>query len=125
MGPVCVDANGVALGGYDAVSYFKGDGTPVKGTADLSAEHEGAKYHFASDEHRAAFVQDPGKYLPQYGGYCAAGMAGGYKAPTDPLAATIIDGKLYLNYSAKVVDMWKPNAKSNIAKADENWRKIK
>jgi hypothetical protein len=42
--------------------------------------HGGVTYRFASAANRAAFLAEPGTYLPQYGGYCAYGMARGYKA---------------------------------------------
>lgn len=35
--------------------------------------------------------------LHKYGGYCAYGMAKGYKAVIDPAAFTVVGGKLYLN----------------------------
>jgi hypothetical protein len=33
------------------------------------------------------FKADPAKYEPQYGGYCAYGVAQGYKPDTDPTAS--------------------------------------
>ena len=40
---------------------------------------------------------DPGKYLPQYGGYCAYAMSLNRIAAIDPSRWAIVDGKLYLN----------------------------
>lgn len=121
-GPVFKDSRGLALKGYDVVAYH--EGTAVEGKADFETTHTGATYRFASAEHLAAFKADPAKYLPQYGGFCALGMAGGYKAPTDPLAFKLVDGKLYLNYSPKVAEMWQKDLSGNIAKADANWKKL-
>ena len=58
-----------AVGGYDAVSYFQGGG--VEGSKDHATEYLGAEYRFSSAENLALFEADPGKYAPQYGGYCA------------------------------------------------------
>ena len=58
----------LALRGYDPVSYFT-DGAPTPGEIDITAEHQGAIYRFASAEHKAMFEADPAKYAPQYGGY--------------------------------------------------------
>ena len=65
----CTDRKGVALGGFDAVSYFT-DGKPVKGDAKIEATFNGALYHFVSQEHRETFERDLLKYIPAYGGFC-------------------------------------------------------
>jgi len=65
------------------------------------------------------------KYAPQYGGYCAYGMSEGHKAPTDPDAWTIVDGKLYLNYSKDIRTKWREGEKERIDKADKNWPQLK
>ena len=68
VAPINVDANGVALKGYDPVAYFT-EGQPVKGQEELQHEWQGAKWLFASQEHRAMFLENPEKYAPQYGSY--------------------------------------------------------
>ncbi len=59
-----------ALDGYDTVSYFT-DNKPVKGRSEFKTEYKDADWYFASHENLQAFVADPQKYAPQYGGYCA------------------------------------------------------
>src|SRR5687768_9420763 len=95
------DRGGVAIRGYDPVAYFT-DTKPVKGLPAHRAEFRGSTFHFASAANRDAFSKDPGRYAPQYNGFCAFGVAGGYKAAIDPAAFTVVDGKLYLNYNAGV-----------------------
>ena len=70
----------LALKGYDPVAYFT-EKKPVPGKPEFTAR---ATYRFASAANRDAFAAAPGKYAPQYGGYCAFGMASGYKAPIEP-----------------------------------------
>ena len=72
-----------------------------------------------------SFSKNPDKYVPQYGGYCAYGMSEGHKAPTDPDAWTIVDGKLYLNYNKDVRTKWREDEKGRIDKADKNWPELK
>ena len=72
-----------------------------------------------------SFSKNPDKYVPQYGGYCAFGLSDGHKAPTDPDAWTIVDGKLYFNYSLKVKELWIKNPTERIEKADKNWPMLK
>src|SRR5260221_7767855 len=67
---------GLAVKGYDVAAYFT-DGRPVKGTANNSSQCQGATWQVASPEHRPAFMLEPAKYAPQYGGYCAYAVAHG------------------------------------------------
>jgi YHS domain-containing protein len=114
------EKDGVALRGYDPVAYFS-ENKPVKGSPDHKAEYEGSAFHFTSKANRDAFVADPARYAPQYGGFCAFGMASGYKAATDPAAFSIVDGKLYLNYNRDVQKQWSADRPGFIAKAEKNW----
>jgi len=111
---------GVAVGGYDPVAYFS-DGKPVKGNNDLTTNYDGATWRFASAANRDAFLADPAKYAPQYGGYCAWAVSQGYTAKGDPQAWTVHDGKLYLNYNKKVRATWAKNIPGNVKKGDANW----
>jgi YHS domain-containing protein len=115
---------GLALHGYDPVAYFT-EGRPIKGDAAFAAVHTGAAYHFASAANREAFMKNPGKYAPQYGGWCAYGVALGKKFDVDPSAWKIVDGKLYLNLNPDVYKKWQADVPGFIAKADANWPKIR
>jgi YHS domain-containing protein len=118
--PEIYAVDGVALGGYDVVAYFK-DAKPVKGSAQFSAQWKGATWHFASAANRDAFKADPANYVPQYGGYCAFGASQGYAVKTEPDAWKIVDGKLYLNYNTQVRTRWEQDIPGFIKAADENW----
>ena len=115
--------SGLAIRGYDPVAYFNLN-EAKKGKKDFEFEYMGATWRFVSVENRDAFKNDPNKYLPQYGGYCAYGMSHGYAAPIDPVAWSIVDGKLYLNFSHDVQREWKKDIPGHIQKADVNWPKI-
>lgn len=110
----------VAINGYDAVAYFT-DGKATKGSGENEIIWQGALWHFASPEHRKLFEADPSRYAPQFGGWCAAGMAEGEYVQVDAEAWAIVDGKLYLNYSRKVRDKWQDNRSESIAKAERTW----
>ena len=111
---------GIAIKGYDPVSYFT-DGKAEKGSKKYAYEYNGATWRFSSEENRSRFIENPGKYAPQYGGYCAWAVSEGYTANIDPKAWKIVDGKLYLNYSQKIKARWEENQAENIVKADANW----
>lgn len=118
-----VDAQHVILKGYDSVSYFQGKPSP--GDKGFAAEYEGATYYFASAENLKTFQGNPGKYAPQYGGYCAMGAALGKKLDVDPSQYKVVDGKLYLNVNADAFKKWSEDVPGNIAQADANWPLIK
>ena len=110
----------VAASGYDAVAYFT-EGKPVEGSGDFTADYNGATWRFESSANRDVFLEDPERFAPQYGGYCAWAVSQGYTAAIDPDAWRIEDGKLYLNYSRSVQRRWERDIPGNIAKADKNW----
>lgn len=110
----------LAVDGYDPVAYFTA-GQPVKGDAAFAVEYKGATWRFVSAENLALFRADPSAYAPQYGGYCAWAVAQGYTAPGDARFWRIEDGKLYLNFDAKVQRDWEADIPGFIAKADANW----
>ncbi len=117
------ERNGVAISGYDLVAYFDEE-RPVKGVPEFRAEFRGSTFQFISAAHRDAFAADPEKFSPQYGGYCAYGTAKGYKAKIDPEAFTVVQGKLYLNYSDAVQTRWLSDIPGYIEKADVNWPEV-
>jgi YHS domain-containing protein len=117
------ERNGLAIDGHDPVAYFT-EQKPVKGSPAFRVEFEGATFQFASAAHRDSFVADPSKFVPQYGGYCAYGMARGYKAKIDPAAFTVVSNKLYLNYSDAVRSRWLADVPGYIQKADANWPEV-
>lgn len=113
-----------AIRGYDPVAYFK-ESKPILGKSALTYVWQGASWHFATQQNLDAFRASPETFAPQYGGYCAYGTAGGYKAPIDPQAWTLAGGKLYLNYSKDVQQTWSKDQKAFIQKADQHWPRIK
>jgi len=115
-----LDKAGIALQGYDPVAFFT-DGKPVKGDPKFPAKHNGAVYFFANKEHLEAFKQDPAKYEPSFGGYCAYGVSRGKLVEVDIEAFQIVDGRLLLQYSKGVRNDFNKDAKSNLSKADQNW----
>lgn len=122
--PINVDAQGLALRGYDPVAYFE-DGKPTRGVEKLSASYDGARYVFASESHRKLFLQNPKKYIPEYGGFCAVGTSFGEKVDVDPETGKIVNGKLYLNNGAKAQAIFDHDTLNTIARANRNWPRVK
>ncbi|MFK7761980.1 MAG: YHS domain-containing (seleno)protein [Roseobacter sp.] len=111
---------GIAIDGTDPVAYFS-EGKPVPGSQEIAHNWNGAIWHFASPENKAAFAANPVAYAPQYGGYCAYAVSEGYTASTVPNAWKIVDGKLYLNYPRRIQRKWERDIPRRIASADTHW----
>src|SRR5260221_3819161 len=67
---IAVDAQGVAIQGYDPVAYFK-QHKPVEGLPKNQSVYQGDKFYFVSAADKKEFDKSPTKYAPTYGGYCA------------------------------------------------------
>jgi YHS domain-containing protein len=114
---------GAAIKGYDPVAFFT-DKQPVKGSPEHTAEYKGSVFHFSSQANRDAFTTNPAQYAPQYHGFCAFGVARGYKAATDPAAFTVVDNKLYLNYNKDIQKQWSADIPGLVARANKNWPEV-
>ena len=112
------------VGGYDVVAYHT-MGKPTEGSAEFSADYQGATWHFASAENLEMFTADPAKFAPAYGGWCSAGASKGKKVPTKPDLWAIVDGQLYLNSSPKAHnDLFLADTETVIRKGETNWKTI-
>lgn len=110
-----------ALDGYDTVAYFT-ENKPVEGNKKFTTSYKGADWYFSSQKNLNAFINNPEKYAPQYGGYCAwAVSAKNDFAPGDPEQWTVVDGKLYLNYDKEIKQRWDDNRQQHITQANMNW----
>ncbi len=115
--------SGIAVAGFDPVAFFTLS-EPTHGDPGIAAQYEGATYFFANEEHKQLFEGDPKKYAPQYGGYCAYGVAVGALFPVDISTWQIHEGKLYLNLNPAILDLFNQDIDSHIEKAEQNWPKL-
>ncbi|MGB5705793.1 MAG: YHS domain-containing (seleno)protein [Arenicellales bacterium] len=109
-----------AAGGYDVTAYFT-DMKPVKGRKEFKTEYMGATWLFTSQENLDKFIQNPEKYAPQYGGYCAWAAARGDTYKGDPEHWSLYNGKLYLNFDREVKEKWLQDKETFISQADARW----
>ena len=120
---IYVNGKHIALKGADVVAYY---GLPpeagaVYGRSEISHEWKGATWLFATDETRERFIEDPERYAPRYGGYCAYALSQNKLVGTDPDAWTIYDDRLYVNNNLKGRERWREDKDGYIAKADAYW----
>ena len=119
--------NGIAAQGYDVVSFF--NSSPAKGIQSHSVKHNGANYLFSNLKNMEQFSENPDKYSPQYGGFCAIAMSEGKQVNPNPKSWEVRDGKLYFFtrmlwgiIDAKRQWVKDPETKRNLA--DIEWSKM-
>ncbi len=121
-------SSGLALEGYCPVAYFAVN-KPVMGKPEHASTFNGVAYHFVSADAKSAFDEDPEKYVPAYGGWCAFGMSVQDKFPVDPRNFKIVDGKLLVflkNKNVDALELWNDHdEQSNVSKADAHWSKVR
>ena len=122
-----LDRRGVALEGYDPVSYHRPTG-PVKGRPEHSAAHAGATYWFADQASRTRFLRSPDYYEPLYGGWCAYAMIEGDKVEVDPTCYMLTSRGLFLFYKSVLIDTrerWqRADHDQQKAQADRHWSEL-
>jgi YHS domain-containing protein len=122
-----LNSSGIAIKGYDPVAYFT-QNAAVKGSSDQAVFFQGVTYYFSSAANKDAFKQNPAKYEPQYGGWCAYAMgANGEKVNIDPETFKILNGKLYLFYNRNfnnTLKSWNKDEANLKTNADKSWLNI-
>jgi hypothetical protein len=112
-----------AINGYDTVAYFT-QNKPVKGDDKFVFEWKNAKWKFSTQANVDLFKANPEKYAPQYGGYCAYGVAQGALVSVEPEQFAILENKLYLNYSADIQRKWLKDPQGFNRVADVQFEKL-
>lgn len=117
----------LAIGGYDPVEYIL-NGRARRGSKRLESTFRGIRYRFVSEQNQRRFVDDPLRFLPAYGGWCASAMGyAGKKVEIDPTNFKVKDGRLFLFYKSLVADAlkdWNRHEAEWEPAADANWNRI-
>lgn len=119
------DDSMIALEGYSPVSYLE-KGKAEMGKKAHKASHDGLTYYFTNQNQLERFQNNPRKYMPQYGGWCAFAVSLGGKYRPNPESFRVVDGKLYMftvNLEGDFVKVWEKEGKAkHIAQANKNWK---
>ncbi len=115
---------GAVIEGYDVVAYFSN--SAIRGSDEFKTTYKGGTFKFSNEENLLKFKENPEKYAPQYGGYCAYAIAlKGKKVKINPKTFEIRNGKLYLFYNAfgtNTLEKWESEQPDELVKqADKNW----
>lgn len=116
---------GLGLKGNDPVSVFpEGGGQSVPGNANISLEHRGVVYRFASEGNRQTFSLNPEKYEPTYGGWCAYAMASGSKIDIDTRYFTINGSRAHYFVNSRAKRNFDADINGHEQPADVFWKQI-
>lgn len=112
------------IGGYCPVAYQL-SAKAVKGDVKFKQTIRSEVYHLASAEAKAAFIKEPDKFIPLYGGLCAEGVARGKRYLADPTVFAVVDGRTYLFFDAAAKKTFEANPAETIKNSDANWPELK
>lgn len=112
--------SGVAIKGYDPISFFTG--VPREGSEEFQTVWKNITWKFTSLKNMNAFRINPEKYAPQFGAYCSFAVTTGYTATIDPLSYLIKDGKLYLFNGPDMKLSFMIDVEESIKTAEKRWR---
>lgn len=119
----------IALGGFDAVSYFLDrEGQPLPGRPENEWQWNGRAWRFARAANLVAFRDAPAIYAPRLGGFDPIGVAEGRIVDTDPLVYAILPHRegegLYLlrNVEHRSRVLAEPGI---VAAAEERWPSLR
>lgn len=115
------DGRPLMLHGHDVVSYFTEQRHRL-GLAQHQSVHQGVVFRFASAEHQRLFEADPGRYLPQFGGYCSNGIAYGIPWGGNADAWLVHQGKLYIFGGQSSKEAFMLDLPGNLALAQRYWQ---
>ncbi len=118
-----LDERGRALRGYDPVAYFT-EGKAIPGDEAIRETWDGAEYMFATEASRAAFVEQPERYLPAHGGFCTFGIVLEKKFDGDPEVWVLHDEELHVFLNPEVRNKFLSD-ESNFARVEANWPRIR
>ena len=111
---------GVALEGYDPVTYFT-EPDPQPGQPDFEYQWGGVPWYFISAANRDVFIRNPEVYAPQFGGHCVMSLSRGYLSDGKPRLYLIDGMKLYLFYSVANRDAFLQSDVTSLREAQGNW----
>lgn len=120
----CIVNDTLGAGGYDLITFFEEE-APKKGITKFAYLHDGLTYLFTNEVNRDRFSENPQKYLPQFGGWCATNMAQGVLTVPKYDLYLIAKNKLYLferTLSVNGKQVWLASQESIESKAIENYK---
>lgn len=116
-------ATGLAIAGYDPVAYYTA-GKERLGDAAYEVAWKGQFWRFANEGNKAAFIQAPNVYAPQFNGYGMVSVSRGLPAAGNPHIWAVHENLLYLFHSIALRAIWLDNADQILGEAQRRWPEV-
>jgi YHS domain-containing protein len=111
--------------GYDPVSPFpEAEGSTLAGKKEFALDYEGVEYLFANAKNMKAFITNPKKYEPTYGGWCARAMVVGQKVHINTKLFTIVGNRSYFFVNKRAKRFFDRDIAGNSKIADMKWKEL-
>jgi hypothetical protein len=114
---------GVALDGYDVVSYFTEE-TPSLGVPAFEYMWGGVPWYFATAANRDVFVKSPDTYAPMFGGYGAIALSRGYLSAGNPRVYLVLGERLFVFYSSGNREAFLVAPRKAFGDAERQWKEL-
>ncbi|MEM9226956.1 MAG: YHS domain-containing (seleno)protein [Verrucomicrobiota bacterium] len=119
--PVRATAQNVALAGFDPVVIYA-EGKARRGYKKFSMERDGVIWYFEDATNRKLFGMHPEMFVPEFGGYCAVGVAyGKIDEDAEPEAFVVHEGKVYFVHDQATLCAFREDPDAMIAQARKKW----
>ena len=115
-----VNEQNIVLDGHDVTAFFT-DNQVVKGNPNYASQMDGITYHFASEKAKQMFDENPTKYIPQFGGFCAVAASFNKVEPVQLDLFDVYEDKLYFSRNEKAQKIWNKKKKKTKKRADKLW----
>ncbi len=110
---------------FDPVSSFsEGGSKPVAGNTNFAHTYEGVDYLFVSAANRKTFMNNPTRFEPTYGGYCARAMIVGQKVHIDTRHFTVIGNRAFYFVGSRAKRFFDRDIAGNAKIADQKWEEL-
>jgi hypothetical protein len=117
---VAVNAEGVAIDGYDTTAYWT-DASARAGGNSHTVQWRGTTWQFQTAENAAQFEAAPDTFAPKFGGFCTRAMSFKKIVNGDPEVWRIYQGNLYLFAQPVGGKKFDKGQDAMIAKAQAYW----
>jgi hypothetical protein len=111
---------GLAIGGFDPVSYFT-DAHPLVGRPGFEVSEAGAVWRFRNEGNRAFFIAHPEIYGPQFGGHDPTDAARGVAVAGNPRVWLILGQRLFLFGRTESRDAFAADPSRVMREATQRW----
>jgi len=114
---------GLALSGHDPVAYFLHE-EAREGSPEHEARWSGTVWRFLNEGNRAAFLDTPQVYAPQFGGHDPVSAARGFVARGEPDLFVLLRDRLYLFHTPLTRRTFIGDAAALLAQAETVWPRL-